>query len=180
MSQPATAPRDETGEFVQQLTAAQSRLYSYICTLLCGAAGANDVLQETNLALWEKRSEYDRARPFLAWGYRFAYLQVLCYRKRRGRQTVLLDDVVLEQLAVACEQEAAVPGDHLDALEECLERLPERHREAISQRYVHDQPLTAIGSAQGQAAGSVAAMLYRIRKTLADCVEHRLAGGNTR
>src|SRR3954454_14411357 len=46
--------RGRTGEFVQLLTGVQSRLYAYICSLVGDSAGARDVLQETNLALWNK------------------------------------------------------------------------------------------------------------------------------
>ena len=67
---------------MQLLTGTQSRLYAYICSLIGGAAGARDVLQETNLVLWDKAQEYDPARPFLPWAYRIAYLQVLAYRKQ--------------------------------------------------------------------------------------------------
>ena len=63
-----SAVRGRTGDYVQLLTGAQSRLYAYICCLVGESAAARDVLQETNLALWDKAGEYDPERPVLALG----------------------------------------------------------------------------------------------------------------
>src|SRR4051794_18288576 len=43
-----SAVRGRTGDYVQLLTGAQSRLYAYICCLVGESAAARDVLQETN------------------------------------------------------------------------------------------------------------------------------------
>ena len=70
---------------VREITACQSALYAYVCSLLGTSAGAADVLHEANVVLWEKAAEYDPSRPFLPWAYRIAYFQVLAHRKRRSR-----------------------------------------------------------------------------------------------
>ena len=41
-------------QFVQLLTEAQPRLYTYIRSLIPDRHQANDVLQNTNVGLWEK------------------------------------------------------------------------------------------------------------------------------
>ena len=56
-----------TPEFVQLLTSSQSALYAFIVSLLGGVNDANDVLQETNMKLCRKCSEYDPHQPFLRW-----------------------------------------------------------------------------------------------------------------
>jgi DNA-directed RNA polymerase specialized sigma24 family protein len=55
---------------------------------------ADDVLQKTNLVLWQKAAEFDESRPFLPWAIRFAQLQALAYLKRLHRQhgRLLIDD----------------------------------------------------------------------------------------
>ena len=79
-----------TPAFVGHLTGCQSLLYGFICALLGGAEGAGDVLQETNIVLWNKAHEYDPARPFLPWAYTFARFQVMAWRKKQSRSRLVL------------------------------------------------------------------------------------------
>src|SRR5438105_2080291 len=69
-------------DFVQRLTAAQSHLYAFICSLLGSTREAPDVLQETNVLLWQRAADYDADREFLPWAYALARYQVMTHRKR--------------------------------------------------------------------------------------------------
>lgn len=164
-----------TGEFMQSLTGCQSRLYAYICTLTGEAAAARDVLQETNLALWDKSREYDPSRPFLPWAYRVAYLQVMAYRKRCVRSRLVFDDELIGELAV--EAQGRDEGDdlRLEALGHCMDKLPEGKRELLDMRYLHGEAVERIADRLRKAPNVVAASLYRIRKALLECIESRLA-----
>lgn len=54
------AAGDSEAEFIRQLTGAQCSLRGYILALLGGQKKeADDVLQDTNVAIWEKRTKYD-------------------------------------------------------------------------------------------------------------------------
>jgi len=162
-------------EFIRQLTDAQSRLYAYVCTLLGTSAGARDVLQETNLALWEKVDEFDPTRAFLPWALRFAHLQVLAERKKRTRDRLLFSDDLLHQLAERCEAHLLGLDRQLDALDSCMKKLPEHQRELIDQRYQQGQSVQALAESLRRTPNLIAASLYRIRKTLLDCIQTTLA-----
>jgi len=164
-----------TGEFVQCLTGAQSRLYAYICSLLGEAAGARDVLQETNLALWDKARDYDPARPFLPWAYRIAYLQVLAYRKRCVRSRLVFDEDLVSELADQVLSRDVDLEGRLEALGDCMAKLPGPRREILDRRYVLGESVDQIAGRLGKAPNVVAASLYRIRKVLLECIEARVA-----
>lgn len=164
-----------TGEFVQCLTGAQSRLYAYICSLLGEAAGARDVLQETNLALWDKARDYDPARPFLPWAYRIAYLQVLAYRKRCVRSRLVFDEDLVSELADQVLSRDVDLEGRLEALGDCMSKLPGARREILDRRYVLGESVDQIARRVGKAPNVVAASLYRIRKVLLECIEARVA-----
>lgn len=68
---------EQSARFVVLLTGLQSRICAYLCTLLARAEDARDVLQETDLVLWKKAADYDPARPFEPWAFRFAHWQAL-------------------------------------------------------------------------------------------------------
>lgn len=164
---------DRSARFIALLTGVQSRLYAYLCTLLANADSARDVLQETNIVLWEKSADYDATRPFEAWAFRFAHFQALAWRKCQSRDRLVFDDVTLESLA------AEFPAGHsaeneLRALEECIGKLPEKQRALIERRYQSGDSVTGIAVNERKPANVVAAFLYRARKALAECIKATL------
>jgi RNA polymerase sigma-70 factor (ECF subfamily) len=98
-------------------------------------AEADDVLQETNLVLWEKAGEFDSARPFLPWAMRFAQFQALAWLKRRQRQQVVFDSDLACLLADEAVKDELAFEDRRQALASCLQKLPAEHRDLIARRY---------------------------------------------
>jgi RNA polymerase sigma-70 factor (ECF subfamily) len=166
--------RGQTSEFVQLLTGTQSRLYTYICSLIGEAAGARDVLQETNLVLWEKAQDYDPSRPFLPWAYRFAYLQVRAHRQKCARSRLVFDDQLVSELAEEFLRRDENHDRRLEALEHCLEKLPGPRREILDRRYRDGETVDRIAQRMHKAPNVIAASLYRIRNTLHECIESKL------
>src|SRR5256885_14456417 len=83
---PAAALNSASAELlVRLLIRHQEELFRYIYSLLPHQEDARDALQETSVALYRKFANYDPAKPFLAWAYGFAYLEVLKQRERSCR-----------------------------------------------------------------------------------------------
>lgn len=154
------------------VTGFQSRLYAFISTLMRGDAQAADVLQETNVVLWEKASSYDPQSSFAAWAYRIAHFQVMAHRKRHSRdhRLVFSDDLV-STLVSDFQKRTDDLDDRLAALQVCLDRLTDSNRALIRHRYAQGKSVSDMADAMGRKANAVAAALYRIRKTLLDCME---------
>jgi RNA polymerase sigma-70 factor (ECF subfamily) len=160
-----------TPEFVQHLTASQSALYAFIVSLLGGVNDANDVLQETNMKLCRKCSEYDPAQPFLRWAYAFARFEVMACRKTKQRSRLVLDDSLVEMLAAEMDASAEEADSRLKILESCMERLSPRQRELIAARYGRGEAVQDIAARLSRPENAMAALFYRLRKLLADCVQ---------
>lgn len=160
-------------ELVQQITAAQSSLYAFILTLMAGQEGAADVLQETNLKLIRELHRYDTSRPFLPWAMTLAKFAVMAWRTRQSRSKLVLDNDVVGLMAE--ELPDSQDDRELAALESCLAALPARQRELIADRYDRGQTVRAIAARLGQPENALAALLYRIRKALHDCITTKLA-----
>jgi RNA polymerase sigma-70 factor (ECF subfamily) len=109
---------------VRLLSRHQEELFRYIFALLLHEEDARDVLQETSVALYRKFDEYDPDKPFLAWAYRFAYLEVLKQRECNQRGCRHLNRDLIERLAREREQHEPVLQARLQALEHCLQELP--------------------------------------------------------
>lgn len=172
----------ETGseQFVELLTSHQSRLAGFIFALLPSSDGAQDVLQETNLVLWRKASEFDANKPegFWAWASQVARYQVKAYRRDVLRDRLVLSDELLTRIADVAERVAAEPGTRGEALDTCVERLTPEKKQMINDRYIAEETVEQISAKVGKSESAVSKMLFRIRRTLLECVLRELRKGN--
>ncbi len=160
---------------VRLLSRHQEELFRYIFALLPHEEDARDVLQETSVALFRKFAEYDPGKPFLAWAYRFAYLEVLKQRERNQRRVRQLSGELLERLAREREQHESVLTERLRALEHCLDQLPAADRDLIRRRYGGQAASDELARQLGASRRTLFRELDRIRRLLFGCVSHRLA-----
>jgi RNA polymerase sigma-70 factor (ECF subfamily) len=167
---------DRQEQLVQWLTRSQGWLYGHILTLLPDGEAAKDVLQQVNLVLWRKRAEFDPALSFLGWAARIAHFQVLAHFRDRGRERLLLGDDILESLTSDSIAEAPQCDYRSDvaALRSCLEKLGERDRALILERYRPGISVQAMATQLGKSVNAVSRSLYRIRGLLSTCIERVL------
>jgi RNA polymerase sigma-70 factor (ECF subfamily) len=164
-----------TEQFVRLLSRHQEALFRYIFALLPHEEDARDALQETGVALYRKFAEYDPSRPFLAWAYRFAYLEVQKQRERNQRGRRFLNDDLVARLAREREQLEPALDDRLLALENCLEKLPPADRELVRLRYQENAQIDDLVQKAGTSRRTFYRNLDRVRQSLFDCIMHRLA-----
>lgn len=166
----------ESAEFVTQITRSQRQLHAFILSMVWNPADADDVLQETNLALWEKASEFDGSRPFLPWAMRFAQLQAMAWLKRRRRQNqrLVIDDDLAKLMADEAAADEPVVEALLSALATCLQRLQPEQRKLVGRRYEPDGSVNAIAESCGTTPKAISDRLRRIRRGLLECIEKTL------
>lgn len=165
---------DRTELFVRLLSRHQDDLFRYIFALLPHEEDARDILQETSVALCRKFNEYDAARPFLAWAYRFAYLEVLKYRERNAGRHRSFNPDLLELLAEERERHDPVLHTRLQALEVCLGKLSTTDQELIRQRYQGRTPTATLVEQSGTSRRTLFRNLDRIRRILLECISRQL------
>jgi len=167
-------PLDHQENLVAQITRHQAVLHAYILGLVPNQTKADDVLQETNLVLWRKASDYDPSRPFMPWACRIAWFQVKAARRDAARDRHVFDSELLDLLAAEDDSdvEATTALDH--ALRDCLDRLPSEKREMILHRYQADSSVNAMAATRNLSPGAISAQLHRIRQMLESCIEGKL------
>jgi RNA polymerase sigma-70 factor (ECF subfamily) len=168
--------KNATERFVQHLTEIQTRLLAYIAMLLGDPAAARDVLQETNLVLWRKASEFTDGTDFGAWARSIAKYQVLAYLRDAKRDRHLFEEHLVDAISVDAEPESQGLEVRHAALQVCLEKLTQHQRTLLDRRYTEGCSIQQIAENSRRTVGSVAMSLSRIRQTLLECIEHRLAG----
>jgi RNA polymerase sigma-70 factor (ECF subfamily) len=93
-----------TVDFATLITASQRKLYAYIHSLLDNSAAAWDVLQETNVVLWQKQAEFRPGTKFDAWAFTVARFQVMAWLRDRKREPL---DVMTPELCELLAGDAA-------------------------------------------------------------------------
>lgn len=168
--------RDLDEEYVALIAGSQPVLRGLLVAMIRRGADVDDVLQETNTVLWRKRSEFDWDREFLPWACRIAQLQALAFFKRvRNDGQTAFEDHTLEQIAAVATSRAMQVKSHAEALVNCMEKLSPEHRQLVESRYCEAVPVNQIASQAGRTADAVSMTLYRIRKTLMECIQKTVA-----
>ena len=165
----------ESAEFVAQITRAQRPLHAFILSLVWNASDAEEVLQETNLKLWEKADEFDGSRPFLPWAMRFAQWQTMAWLKKRQRQRMVIDDDLAKLLADEAAQEEKLFDARRTALASCLQKLRPEQRKLIAKRYEPKGSVNAMAEEAGITPKAVSDRLRRIRQALLECIQKTVA-----
>ena len=120
-------------DFARQITENQQRLYGYIRSLVGNSAWSWDILQETNLVIWEKQASFAAGTNFRAWAFRIAKFQVLAFLRDRKREPfMLLTPDLLELLNDDAEDLAEQHVERLQALARCRENLNDSNRRLLA------------------------------------------------
>ncbi|MBI1369894.1 MAG: sigma-70 family RNA polymerase sigma factor [Planctomycetes bacterium] len=164
-------------QLVALMTAHQRSIYGYIVSLLGSQAEADDVLQNTYLAIWRKADEFHGRGQFMTWACRIAHFEVLAHRKKARRgATVGFDGPMLDKIAAAAQDVLAGADGRVSALRECMHELDDPAARLLQMRYGQDLTPQQISEQAGrQNAGAIRVALFRIRKTLLDCIRGKLA-----
>lgn len=170
----STVPSDRDELLVRLLLGHQNDLFRYIFCLLPNHEDAQDVLQETSIAIYRKFAAYDEQKPFLAWAFGFAYLEVLKHRERKGRENRQFSDELMSLLAGERASRQESLDARLEMLDSCLKELPPRDRELVHQRYVLNCPIDMLLARFRTSRRTLFRNLDRIRRTLFVCINRKL------
>lgn len=168
---------DKTTTFLELLTAHERSLALYIHSLVPRDSAAEDIIQQTKLLLWKHFDEFQLGTNFLAWARKTAFHQILTHRRHKKREHLSLDAAALEALGHAVSElaESAASSPRQEALRECLGKLPTEHRQLVQLRYFDELEIDQIAERVNRTQAAVYRALSRIRMTLMECVQNRLA-----
>ena len=162
-------------QFVRLLTQHQRLVYGYILKMVVNWNDADEILQETNLRLWEEFDRFEPGTDFAAWAIRVAYYQVLTWRKKRDRSRLVFDEIAIEAISDEGRVSAVVQDVREGALSACLEQLTARNRDLIQRCYAGKHTIRRVAEELNRSAESIYKSVQRIRLTLHRCVEQRLS-----
>lgn len=160
--------------FMQLFLPAQQSLHVYLRTLIQNPSDTEDVLQNAATVMWEKFDDFQMGTRFEHWAYHICRLQALRHLKERKRSKLVLNDEVLALLADRATTISDSTNDSIDAMEVCIERLPQQDRELLQMRFESDATNRSVARTVGRSEMSVSRTFSRIYGELLECIQRGL------
>jgi len=140
-------------------------LYSYAQRLLRSSSGADDLVQETWLAVWRRANTFKPNQVKLTtWLHRILHNK---YIDGMRRNRLILDEAVVNQQAADEHPPAEVErAQQLEQLQTQIALLPDNQKVAILLSHQQAMSNQQIATVMGQSVRAVESLLARARRTL--------------
>ena len=170
----ATTPAETAGvDRAELIEKYQVGVWRYLRALGCQPAQADDLTQETFLAVLQRPFVDHGPAATVAYLRKVAHNQFISVQRRAGKVTAVENvedfDRTWEKWAGNDQGEAT-----LDALRDCLEQLTERARRALELRFRERESRENIGAALGITEHGAKNLMQRAKQQLKKCVEGKL------
>ncbi|QNN24081.1 sigma-70 family RNA polymerase sigma factor [Planctomycetales bacterium ZRK34] len=160
--------------FSQNFVRAQRQVYGYIVSQTPNRSDAEDLFQKTSLTMWEKWEQYDPESSFFHWACAIAHNHIRNFRRTSRRRHLALPDDLADTVGAAHMAAEGQLEARRDALQRCLEQLPNNQRQLVHRRYAHEGSLSDLAGEMGLTANALYKSIGRIRQALHDCINRRL------
>ena len=165
----------EHAVFLKRFLASRHEIQAFIRAAVRDRAAAEDIFQEVSIVLWEKFDSYDQGRPFAAWARGIASNKILQFWRRSSKQPIPHSPEAMASMLSACERTETDANDMIDALANCVQRLPAHQAGLLRMKYEEGLKLETISGRLGKSLAATQKALSRLRFALRDCVGKRLA-----
>ena len=177
--QPISQTTREPGEqgLAAQWEKARNPIFAQLLAQLGSPNDAEDVLQEVAVCVSKDYHKYDPERSFTAWALGIARNQALMFLRKQSRDRLAFGTEMMHIVETHLSESSLQEVEYRrQALQECVQKLSESRRNLLAMRYAGDLRLAEISKRSGKSITAIKGQLYRLRKILADCIEHRLSG----
>ncbi|MFT5524762.1 MAG: RNA polymerase sigma-70 factor (ECF subfamily) [Pirellulaceae bacterium] len=163
-------------QIVQTLLAERPKFLTLAWGMLRDVHSAEDVYQDLLLKALQPERRFDSVDHLLAWSWQVARNRGRELLRNQKTQATVLDSDVLELLAEETRQrDAEAIATQSAALTDCLQQLTPNSQQLVKLRYVKGMRAIDVAEQLGRKANAVYVSLSRIYRTLADCIESKLA-----
>jgi RNA polymerase sigma-70 factor (ECF subfamily) len=151
----------------RQLLAALTRHLRAYYLKRIGSGAAEDLVQETLIAIHTRRGTYDAGQPFTSWAFGIARYKLIDeYRRVRRRATVSLDEA--PEMFAGDETEASAARRDVEKL---LLRLPEVKRQLVRDIKLEGESVADVAARTGMSESAVKVTVHRAIRSLGDDLE---------
>lgn len=155
----------------------QEALSGFVRALVHGREEAREVMQEVAAVLWRKFDDLESEEKFRRWAFGIARFEALAALRDRARDRHTFSEELLLQIADEIADSADSFDSEREALERCLQRLPDSHRMLVAAAYEPGARIDKLAEVMGRSAMAVYKTLHRIRMALMECTQRELNRG---
>lgn len=170
---------DSHETFLRLWTHNEPELRAFVRACCPRAQEVDEVLQDVCIAAWRKFSTLDDHTAFGPWACLIARYELLMARRRYARDRLVLSEDIVNKLAEEGAEEISLRNRQLEALEQCIEKLPDDRRELALSAYARDMTIRQLAQRLKRSETSLYQLLFRIRKQLHGCIEQTLTHTNS-
>lgn len=165
--------RDDFDQIVRQN---QAWLRAYFRSRLQGNANSDDLAQEVFVTAYLKLTSIRDVSNIESWLRGIAHNHLRNFIRKKREKAVGGSEEIQAILEESCDHwEDHRPVDRmLDALSECVGRLPESSSELLKQRYSLGKSVREIGKETGKRYSQLTMQFHRLRELLANCIKSEL------
>ena len=155
----------DTGAYRKLLAALGGHLRAYFARRV-GPSAAEDLVQETLIAMHSRRATYEPSQPLTAWVYGIARYKLIDeYRRTRRRASVPLDEAP-DLFAADAVESAGAKRD----VEKLMATLPEGKRALVRAIKLDGASVAEAAAASGLSESAVKVTVHRAIKSLGEDV----------
>jgi len=159
----------------------QTRLLNFIYRTIGDRDRAEDLVQEVFIRVYRHLHRFDRSKKFSTWVYTIASNLAKNELRNRSRNPLVLFQTIkknweADHRPLQFEDTTARPDDLYrkrflkDAVDQCVQRLPEHHREVFVLRELEGKSYQEIAEITGCNLGTVKSRLNRARNSFAQLI----------
>jgi len=161
-------------EYQELIRGHQKLLHDFIFAIYPDHSAADDIRQETNRVLWEKRCQFELGTNFPAWCRKIAHFQTLKYLKHNKRRAWLrFDSDLVQALAEAFDDSDEARERRKQAMKTCIQALSPEDQKLVDMRYEQSMSQRQISEKTKRTEGALKQVFLRIRKALRQCIERK-------
>jgi RNA polymerase sigma-70 factor, ECF subfamily len=158
-------------QFLSLFLRSEREIFRCVCSLVPNLSDAEDIVQQTAVALWEKFEAYDPTQPFTPWACGFALNKTRQWMERRQKWRRLLESGLAEELIQRREELQPELDQKLRHLEHCLGKLPEQQRYLVEGYYHRRDSIDHLAEESKRSVAATYKILQRVRQALQVCIE---------
>lgn len=163
-------------DFAQLVDIHHRELLVYARSLTRESNTSRDIVQDAFIVAYQKINTFDVTRDFATWMRGIVRNKWREWLRKNLRYELTDQEISAVDTDIAAWQGAHASGSStvFDALEVCLERLPENLRETVHSFYYEGKSGDEASADLGVAPAAIRKRLQRARNLLKDCVNNKL------
>lgn len=163
-------------QVLQLLMRSRTRVSAVAWMVVRDTHAAEDIFQNVALKAMTRGVVFESEGALMSWAVITARREGIDWLRRHHRESLCLDEDILDLLERDVEPATGqAAGERVEALEACLQTVPESSRDMLRLRYFDGFSCQQVAERMGIGLDAVYKRISRLHEALRDCIQARLS-----